>query len=163
MSDTSVPGEQPPSPPGEQPPSPPGEQPPSPPGEQPPSPPGEQPLPVKSLDSITKEQVKETGQFREIPVRVLGREIFLWLLGLVIIELVLIATYAFWTYPRLDEVIKANAGSGTDVPQAWADARSEWVTSVKDLGQIFLLTPVFPLIGAVMGYMFGRQQPGDRG
>jgi hypothetical protein len=30
----------------------------------------------------------------------------------------------------------------------------------KDLGQLFLLTPVFPLLGAVIGYMFGRQQAG---
>jgi hypothetical protein len=150
MSDTSVPGAPPPSPPGAPPPSPPGA-----------------PLPSRppvSLDTIAEAQVRETGpsQFREIPVRVLGREIFLWLLGLVIIELALIATYAWWTYPSLDEVIKANTGSSTDVPQAWADARSEWVSSLKDLGQIFLLTPVFPLIGAVMGYMFGRQQS-DRG
>jgi hypothetical protein len=29
--------------------------------------------------------------------------------------------------------------------------------SIKELGQIFLLTPVFPLIGAVLGYIFGRE------
>jgi hypothetical protein len=38
----------------------------------------------------------------------------------------------------------------------------DWITSIKDLGQIFLLTPVFPLIGTVIGYMFGRQQEGGQ-
>jgi hypothetical protein len=47
----------------------------------------------------------------------------------------------------------------------WQQARSDWLTHVKDLGQLFLLTPVFPLMGAVIGYIFGdrrsQQKPSE--
>jgi hypothetical protein len=32
---------------------------------------------------------------------------------------------------------------------------------MKDLGQVFLLTPVFPLMGTVIGHIFGRQTGQD--
>jgi hypothetical protein len=41
---------------------------------------------------------------------------------------------------------------------AWEQARSDWLTHLKDLGQLFLLTPVFPLMGAVIGYIFGDRR-----
>jgi hypothetical protein len=38
----------------------------------------------------------------------------------------------------------------------------DWVQQIKDLGQLFLLTPVFPLIGTVIGYIFGvRKNSGN--
>ena len=119
---------------------------------------------VVTLDSITRAQDAggargvRPARAREIPRTRLGRDIFLCLLGLVLIELTLLSIYAFWTYPRLGDVTRVAVGQNADLQKAWLDARSAWVTSLKDLGQIFLLTPVFPLIGAVIGYMFGRQE-----
>jgi hypothetical protein len=115
--------------------------------------------PVVSLDRITQAQTGDrAASVREIPRTRLGREILLWLLVLVFIELSLLSIYAFWTYPRIGDITRVAGGQNADLQKAWLDARSAWVTSVKDLGQIFLLTPVFPLIGAVIGYMFGRQE-----
>jgi hypothetical protein len=126
-------------------------------GAQPPPPPSDEP--VVTLDSITQEQTGDSALLvREIPRTRLGRDVFLWLLGLVFLELSLLSIYAVWTYPRLGDITRIAVGQNADLQKAWLDARSAWVTSLKDLGQIFLLTPVFPLIGAVIGYMFGRQE-----
>lgn len=37
-------------------------------------------------------------------------------------------------------------------------ARVEWLAVIKELGQMFVLTPFLPLLGAVLGYIFGREQ-----
>ena len=116
---------------------------------------------VVTLQALTQEQagVSASEQFKEIPIRRLGREIFLWLLALVALELILLTVYAFWTFPQIGDVSQMTEAAA-DRNQNWMEARSAWVTSLKDIGQIFLLTPVFPLMGAVIGYMFGRQQAG---
>jgi hypothetical protein len=75
-----------------------------------------------------------------------GYKIFLILIALVVFELLLIVIFAAFTFP--------GGGAGSDA----MDARAAWVAQLKDLGQIFLLTPVFPLLGAVIGYIFGRQE-----
>jgi hypothetical protein len=75
-----------------------------------------------------------------------GFRIFVVLIGLVVFELLLIVLFATFTFPR--------GLSGSEA----MDARAAWVTQLKDIGQIFLLTPIFPLLGAVIGYIFGRQE-----
>jgi hypothetical protein len=40
----------------------------------------------------------------------------------------------------------------------WREARASWLTEVKELGQLFILTPLLPLLGTVLGYIFGREQ-----
>src|SRR6266542_2782937 len=89
----------------------------------------------------------------------IGYRIFKWLLLLIFIILILLVAFAYLTYPRIGDIQKL-AGSRTniDIIKEWSDARSAWVTQMKDLGQIFLFTPVFPLLAAVVGYIFGRQQ-----
>lgn len=119
---------------------------------------------VRAIDEITNEVLD--GEVSPLTnLQRLGYRIFkLLLLLLVIFELVLFALYGFWAYPRLDDVVTTVTGSDADPGQAWIDARSAWVQSLRDLGQVFLLTPVFPLIGAVLGYIFGTQQkPGGSG
>ena len=117
---------------------------------------------VVTLDKLTQLQAGDgpSRQFKEIPIRRLGREIFLWLLALVALELILLSMYAFWTFPGIGDVAQMTEAAA-DRNKNWTEARSAWVASLKDLGQIYLLTPVLPLIGAVIGYMFGRQQVGS--
>jgi hypothetical protein len=99
---------------------------------------------VTTIDEIV-EQTLGAEEAGVTPTQRLGYKIFLWLLGLIVVELALLLLYGAMTYPR---------------GNAWDDNKATWLTSVKDLGQLFLLTPVFPLLGAVIGYMFGKQQAG---
>ncbi|MDQ3914265.1 MAG: hypothetical protein M3285_12625 [Actinomycetota bacterium] len=93
----------------------------------------------------------------------LGYWIFLWLLGLVLVEVALLVLYGLKTYPRLEEVRElVTADSSIEPLQAWREMRDEWVVQFKDLGQVFLVNPIVPLLGAVLGYIFGsRQVSGD--
>jgi hypothetical protein len=81
----------------------------------------------------------------------IGYRIFKWLLllaGIVFLALVLFAVITFPT------------GVPNSVPveqrfQVLQEARAAWLGQLKDLAQVFLLTPIFPLMGAVLGYIFG--------
>jgi hypothetical protein len=120
------------------------------------------------------------------PPQVVGYKIFVRLLLLVLLLLGLLTFYAWVSYPKYEEILglvdSANASAlrVTSVPpttsrnsgspevdytvaavnpaEAWEQARRAWLTNLKDLGQLFLLTPVFPLIGAVIGYIFGERR-----
>jgi hypothetical protein len=88
----------------------------------------------------------------------IGYRIFKWLLLVTAVIFAMLVAFAVLTFP-------------TDVPvsvpeaerfQALQDARVAWVAQLKDLGQAFLLTPVFPLLAAVLGYIFGVSGPAER-
>ena len=78
----------------------------------------------------------------------LGYRIFKWLLVFAVLLLAVITIYGWLSYPDAQTTPLENY-------QALHDA---WLTRLKDLGQLFLITPVFPLIGAVIGYIFGVRQ-----
>lgn len=118
-------------------------------------------------ESVTIDQIEEqTGlagsQPQTPPLAQLGYKIFKWLLLLIAVVAALLSVYALTTYPSLQEVQNLTAGQqDVDALQAWRETRSEWVDQFKDLGQLFLVTPIVPLLGAVLGYIFGRQQAGQ--
>lgn len=120
------------------------------------------PEPTEISFEELERDVPSGAKFREMPRGVLGYRIFKWLLLLVAVLLALLTLYAYLTYPDLKD-IQALAGRDGDAMNAYSQARSDWLSSVKDLGQIFIITPVLPLIGAVLGYIFGRneQVPGS--
>ena len=99
----------------------------------------------------------------------LGFRIFKWLLLVIAVMTGLIALFAWQTYPDASAYLPSMKAtpSGTASPRpptaeelaSWQTAEASWRTSVKDIGQLFLLTPVFPLLGAVIGYIFGREKP----
>lgn len=41
---------------------------------------------------------------------------------------------------------------------AWQEARTEWFGEIRQIGQLYLVAPLIPLLGTVLGYIFGRQQ-----
>lgn len=45
----------------------------------------------------------------------------------------------------------------------YRDLRSEWLSTVKDLGLTFTITPVLPLLGTVIGYIFRGSTKGSGG
>ncbi len=109
---------------------------------------GERPTPLHGALSFPE---SESGSAR------LGYRLFKWLLILAFFLLLGLMGYAWWTYPT-----SADA-TGLLPPAASLDARldavrelrRDWLQQVKDLGQMFVLTPVLPLISAVIGYLFG--------
>ena len=133
------------------------------------SPRGGSPEPTAgSSDEVSIQEIEqETGVTEEPtlpPLARVGYKIFLWLLLLILLLALLLMIYAWWTYPRLGDVVALVAEQpDVDPLQAWRDTRAEWVTQFKDLGQLFLVSPVIPLLGAVLGYIFGRQQAGQAG
>ena len=116
-----------------------------------------------SIDELDNE-VPPGARFKELPRGVLGYRIFKWLLLVVAVFIALLTLYGFLTYPKL-AYSQTLAGPHGDAVAAFREARADWLTSVKDLGQMFLITPILPLIGAVLGYIFGRneQDPASSG
>jgi hypothetical protein len=91
----------------------------------------------------------------------IGYRMFKWLLALTIVLVVGLSMYAWLTYPSPESVRRL---LGEETPsaerlQALRTLRGDWLASVKDLGQMFLLTPILPLLGAVAGYIFGVSRP----
>jgi hypothetical protein len=95
----------------------------------------------------------------------IGYRIFKWLLLLTAFVMFLIFLYAFFTFP--DRAAIVNGSWSTDTPfktklDAASAAQADWLASVKDLAQLFVITPLFPLMGAVIGYVFGvSRQPSE--
>jgi hypothetical protein len=95
----------------------------------------------------------------------LGFRIFKWLIILSIIIVAILVTYAYKTYPSADAILRTNQfPPETTFPQKLeilAAERATWVSNIKDLGQLFLVAPIFSLVGTVVGYIFGvsRQDP----
>lgn len=106
------------------------------------------------------------------PLRVIGWRAFQLLVGFVGLSLAALAVFAWSTYPSLPEVMAAMAEpagpvvtsaqpcevAGPDAASLWSQARTEWLAGIKELGQMFVLTPLLPLLGTVLGYIFGREQ-----
>lgn len=102
-------------------------------------------------------RVPNRAAFQIPPRRLVGLMIFKWLLWLVAGMIALLVLYGWATYPRIDE-IRSLAGAGLEATAAYTEARAAWVASIKDLGQLYLITPILPLLSAVLGYMFGRNE-----
>jgi hypothetical protein len=95
----------------------------------------------------------------------LGYRIFKWLLVLAFVLLLALIAYAGITYPTPADAVQVTAGTTAgERIEALRELRNGWLQQVKDLGQMFILTPLFPLIGAVVGYLFGvrKAEAGDK-
>jgi len=91
----------------------------------------------------------------------LGFRIFKWLIALTVFMLLLLVVYGWTTYPNRSDYFPTSSAGPTDPWKAYQDARDSWVTQIKDLGQLFVLTPLVPLMGAVIGYIFGKAEKRD--
>jgi hypothetical protein len=88
----------------------------------------------------------------------IGYRIFKWLLLLVAVVMVSLGAYAYVTYPTIGDIqtLLPSGRSGTEIVTLTKEMREAWLSDVKDLAQNFLLTPIMPLLAAVVGYIFGR-------
>jgi hypothetical protein len=85
--------------------------------------------------------------------------LFLTLSILIGVAFVLLAGFGWATYPHLSAVARAyGPGHGIEAFAAWHEAQKEWFANLKDVGQLFVVTPLLPLLGTVLGYTFGRRE-----
>jgi hypothetical protein len=102
-------------------------------------------------------QLADTLREQHQALAYLGFRIFKWLLGLVAVLLLGLAVAGWVTYPDKGQFVPDPRLATAEQWSALAAAKTAWVTQLKDLSQAFLFAPVFPLLGAVIGYIFGRE------
>jgi glycerol uptake facilitator-like aquaporin len=85
----------------------------------------------------------------------IGGYVVAGLLGLILTILLLIALYAAFTKPEIQE---AKDLAPQNVATTYNEQRTAWFTEIKDLIQILVVSLFVPLLGTVVGYLFGRQQ-----
>jgi ABC-type spermidine/putrescine transport system permease subunit II len=78
-----------------------------------------------------------------------------WLIVLIGIVLLLVALYAFMTYPHLQD-IDGTVAAGSEF-DSYREYQAAWFTQVKDLLQLLVVSLLVPLLATVIGYIFGRQ------
>lgn len=101
-------------------------------------------MPRKPPPPTTQQAGDETGGSiaENAAVPLLGYRIFRWLLLVLLIFLISLGVFAWMTYP---------SGKGVDA----ATLQVDWYERVRDARQSFIITPIFPLLAAVIGYIFG--------
>jgi hypothetical protein len=106
---------------------------------------------------LLRGQLADTLREQQQALPYLGFRIFKWLLALVLLLLFGLAVVGWRTYPERVQFVPDIAKATPDQWNALAAARAAWVAQLKDLSQAFIFAPVFPLLGAVVGYIFGRE------
>jgi hypothetical protein len=95
------------------------------------------------------------------PLVIIGWRAFLVLVAFIGVSYVVMAVFAWSIYPQLSTFgIEVNA-PGLCAPGTvarWQDTHEQWLATIKELGQLFIVTPLLPLLGAVLGYVFGRER-----
>jgi hypothetical protein len=114
---------------------------------------GEPPSPVPEPLSLEHlERALVPGAEVELPR--IGRELALWVMVLIALTLALVFAYAALTFPDLESLKDLAAPDA--VLEAYERIRTLWFQEVR--GLLELLLPLFvTVLGAIIGYIFGRQ------
>lgn len=99
------------------------------------------------------------GEARPPTLPELGLTAFKWVILGIGVGMLLLSGFAVMTYPRLEEVERV-AGQ-TNALTTHGELVAAWFSRVKDMGQVFILTPLLPLLGLILGYIFGRAKPSE--
>jgi hypothetical protein len=111
--------------------------------------------PTVSLDGLAG-QVDPSGTGVDEPsLRVVGKALAGWLIILTGSVLLLVALYAWMTYPHLGD-IQGTVAAGSEL-DSYREYQAAWFTQVKDLLQLLVVSLLVPLLATVLGYIFGRQ------
>jgi hypothetical protein len=92
---------------------------------------------------------------------IIGWRVFLVLVAFIGVSYLVMAVFAWSIYPHLSAF-----GTEMNTPELcasgtvarWRNAHEQWLATIKELGQLFIVTPLLPLLGAVLGYVFGRER-----
>jgi hypothetical protein len=87
----------------------------------------------------------------------IGLGVVIGLLVLIVLVLLLVAVFAFATYPEADE-IRSTVEKKSNLHKALSDDRDGWISNIKDLLQLLLVSLLVPTLTTVIGYIFGRQE-----
>jgi hypothetical protein len=114
-------------------------------------------VPSKSLESIASDELPAEGGAAEVEIKKLtvGGNVVVGLLLLVFAVLILVALYAAFTKPEIQD---AKDLAPQNVSATYKEQRTAWFTEIKDLLQILVVSLLVPLLATLVGYLFGRQQ-----
>jgi len=108
---------------------------------------------VEDLEEATgAEKPSALERFR---VRV-GLQIAAAIFALILIVLVLIAIFAWQTFPDFAQ-LKELQPDGAKAAELYRSEREQWFTQIKDLLQLLVVSLLVPVLSTVIGYIFGRQ------
>jgi hypothetical protein len=135
--------------------------------------------PDDKRDKISLDEIAKNAGADEPATRLkLGKELLIWIVPFLGLAFLLFAAFAAWTYPHLSEftgltgcgvdstaagpasdavTCQASPLPGSEAVKLWGAARAEWVTQTKDLGQLFIISPLIPLFATAVGYMVGQR------
>lgn len=90
-----------------------------------------------------------------------GARLAQWLLVLISVVLILIALFAWLTYPSADETkalgCRESAETMCNLLDAHHQRTSAWFGNIKDLIQLLVVSLLIPLLATLVGYLFGGQ------
>jgi len=102
---------------------------------------------------------KGTGKVELTATQMIGFQLFKIVTGLLGALIVILAAYALLTWPRADEVGSLLEGlEASERAAALRDLRSDWHGEVRSLAQLLVIGPFVPILSAIVGYMFGRNE-----
>lgn len=113
--------------------------------------------PTKSVESIKRDALPGGSGASEVEKQklLIGGYVVGGLLILIFAILLLIAVYAWFTKPEIQE---AKDLAPKNIAATYKEQRTAWFTEIKDLIQVLVVSLFVPLLGTVIGYLFGRQQ-----
>lgn len=113
--------------------------------------------PTKTLDRIASDQLTREGGANELEIKKLtiGGNVLLGLLLLILAILILVALYAAFTKPEIQD---AKDLAPNNMAATYKEQRTAWFTEIKDLLQLLVVSLTVPLLATLVGYLFGRQE-----
>lgn len=86
----------------------------------------------------------------------IGFYILILLISYGMLALGVLTMWGVWTYPSIGDVSAVIGAQTTDQDRVavYRDLRADWLSTIKDLGLTFTITPVLTLLGTVIGYIF---------
>jgi hypothetical protein len=110
-----------------------------------------------SYEKIEKElEARGAGVKRRNLLPLIGRELALYILGLMVVVLVLVSLYAWMTFPTpgsLNGLVPAEK-----LYESYREQRTAWFLEVKGLLELLVVSILVPLFATVIGYLFGRHE-----
>jgi ABC-type spermidine/putrescine transport system permease subunit I len=92
----------------------------------------------------------------------LGFKFFMVLVALAIVMSVPILVIGVYTFPHQVDYVPNATQATADQWVAFRQAQDAWRATLKDLAQSWVFTPIFVLMGSVIGYTLRKGDKGDK-
>jgi hypothetical protein len=101
-------------------------------------------------------EARGAGVKRRNLLPLIGRELALYILGMMALVLVLVFLYAWLTFFTPDSL--RGLVPPEKVYEAYREQRAAWFLEVKGLLELLVVSLLVPLFATVIGYLFGRSE-----